>query len=290
MIPISVIIPYYNGSKYITDTLNSVLSQSCPPAEIILINDGSSDEETLFLEQFKDKVTLIHQKNVGVSTTRNTAINLANNEWLAFLDQDDLWAHDKIEKQWAFIQNNPDCQAIHTAVKAMRNGKIFAEYRKKTLYLEDFLLTDPNQSYLSSTLIKKELIIKSGLFNPVLPYSQDRECFIRCSLKATFHYLDECLTTRRQHHNNLSGNYYGVWKENININRFYENQFETPKKYKKSLKTLHSEYFTKAVYHRNFRMVRDILSELQVDGFYRLKFLINMFYFLIKQKIKQPKT
>tara|TARA_R110000737_G_scaffold352315_1_gene397794 strand:+ start:1322 stop:2188 length:867 start_codon:yes stop_codon:yes gene_type:complete len=287
MIPISVIIPYYNGSKYIVETLNSVLTQSCLPAEILLINDGSSDEEALFLEQFKDKVTLIHQKNVGVSTTRNTAINLANNEWIAFLDQDDLWEQDKIEKQWAFIQQNQQCQAIHTAVKVMKNDKIFAEYSKKKLYLDDFLLAHPNPSYLSSTLIKKELIIKSGLFNPILPYSQDRECFIRCSLYATFYYLDEGLTTRRQHSNNLSGNYYGVWQENIKINRFYENQFETPIKYKKALKKLHNQYFLLALYHRNFRMIKSILTELKVDGFSRTRLLIKMFYILIKQKVKQ---
>lgn len=289
MIPISVIIPYYNGSEYIDETLSSVFSQSVCPAEIILINDGSSEDESSFLEQYKDKVTLIHQKNSGVSAARNAAINIASNEWIAFLDQDDLWEFNKLEKQWSVIQNNPKCLAVHTAVNAIKGNQVIAEYRKKQLNLDDFLTAHPNPSYLSSTLINKDVIVKSGLFNPILPFSQDRECFIRCSLNTTFHYIDDFLTTRRQHSNNLSGNYYGVWKENIKTNRFYENQFETPKKYKKSLITLHDEYFIKAVYHRNFQMIKCILSELKVDGFSRTRFLINIFYFLIKQKVKNKK-
>jgi len=274
---VSVIIPYYNGSKFITATLDSVLSQTVAPFEILLINVGSTPKETKFLEGLDQRVTVINQKNTGVSTARNTAISKAKGEWIALLDHDDHWEKNKLEKQLAYIDKNPQCKAIHTAVKTIKKDGTNKLYFKKTLTLIDFLCGHPNPSYLSSTMIKKDAFIAAGLFNSTLDYSQDLECFLRCARFFNFDYIDEALTIRFEHESNLSGNYMGVWQENIAIARFYRNEFQDKSLYHSKIYYLHFEYALKSLQNRNWHGFFKILSNLPCDKINRFQFLISLF-------------
>jgi glycosyltransferase involved in cell wall biosynthesis len=288
---ISVIIPFYNGSKFIANTLASVFRQDLQPLEVIVIDDGSRTEESAVLEGFKDRIRIIHQQNTGVSGARNTGIASARGLWIALLDQDDLWEPDKLSRQWSYIEQHPECKAVHTAVKAIKHDGHVVIYRKKALVFDDFLQAHPNPSYLSSTMISREGLLLAGLFNPTLPYSQDLECFLRCSRHFSFHYLDEVLTTRIHHDANLSGNYLGVWLENTRIVRFYATQFKNDAAYRNRLYGLHVRYALQSISRRNMRGLLQVVKECGRDDFSRLVFVFRIAAQLLKNKLgPKPKA
>lgn len=106
---VSVIIPVYKAEKYIGATVRSVLAQSYKNLELLIVDDGSPDRSIEICQQFKDpKIKIIRQENRGVSAARNTGIRNAQGEYLAFLDADDLWLPEKLEKHVEHLENSPD--------------------------------------------------------------------------------------------------------------------------------------------------------------------------------------
>ena len=115
---VSVIIPYYKKKKYISETINSALNQSYKNLEIIIIYDDESLEDLNFLEQFKKKderISIIkNQKNLGVGESRNIGISKSKGSYLAFLDADDIWKPNKLDKQITFMRSK-DYDVTHTS-------------------------------------------------------------------------------------------------------------------------------------------------------------------------------
>ena len=105
---ISVVIPAYNAEQHIGRAIDSVLAQTRPADEIIVIDDGSTDATAEVIRSFGDRVTLIQQKNAGVSVARNTGIEAATGDWIAFLDADDEWLPEKLKRQAEHLSRNPD--------------------------------------------------------------------------------------------------------------------------------------------------------------------------------------
>jgi glycosyltransferase involved in cell wall biosynthesis len=114
---ISVVIPCFNAAAFLRDTLDSVVSQSHPPSEVLLINDGSTDDSAAIAASYGPRVRVLDQPNQGESTARNRGIDIATSEWIAFIDSDDTWTVDKLEKQVAALSANPDAIAVHTNVR-----------------------------------------------------------------------------------------------------------------------------------------------------------------------------
>src|SRR5690348_12724766 len=107
MPPISVIIPTYNHARFLAAAIDSALSQTLKPTEVIVVDDGSTDETSSVLEAFGDKVRVIRQKNHGVAGARNRGAEMAAGEYLAFLDADDVWLPRKLEMQVSRFQAEP---------------------------------------------------------------------------------------------------------------------------------------------------------------------------------------
>nr|WP_233222667.1 glycosyltransferase family 2 protein [Chroococcidiopsis sp. CCALA 051] len=106
---VSVILPVYNVEQYVTEAVNSVLAQTYPYFELIVIDDGSTDRSMTICQQFTDpRIKFIHQQNRGLAGARNTGIRYAQGEYLAFLDSDDLWLPEKLEKHVAHLDNSPN--------------------------------------------------------------------------------------------------------------------------------------------------------------------------------------
>lgn len=111
---ISVIIPVYNGVPYIEDALSSVFSQTRPPEEVLVVDDGSTDDLLTALEPYMDRIVLAHQENRGCSAARNTGLRLAKNSIVAFLDADDRWYPEKLKAQTDLLAKAPECGVVFT--------------------------------------------------------------------------------------------------------------------------------------------------------------------------------
>ncbi len=276
-ISVSVILPFYNGSRLIDTSIPSVLAQTYRTFELIIVDDGSDPGEAACLQRFNDpRIVLMRQENAGVSAARNTGIRRATGTWLAFIDQDDYWAPQKLELQVNYLADHYKCLALHTAVRRQRPDGSVAEYHKKALTLEDFLWTSPCPAYLSSTMIKRNALYRAGLFDATLRYSQDHECFMRCARLFPFHYLDEPLVTRIEHDRNLSGDKPGCWREAVAIIRQYRNEYADLQAFRQCLYTVHLEYARLAAQNRDRKWFIEILADLKSEKFFRPRFLLNL--------------
>ena len=130
---VSVVIPTYNRVGYLGRAITSVLKQSYPVNEIIVIDNGSTDQTLSFIKKKFNSIRVIIEKKRGVSFARNLGIKNCKYNWIAFLDSDDEWITDKIEKQFALLkESNFKYQFIHTNEIWIKNG-ILKNQKKKTL-------------------------------------------------------------------------------------------------------------------------------------------------------------
>lgn len=134
MIKVSVIIPTYNRSKYIANTINSVLNQSFSDYEIIVINDGSTDDTEEILKPYKDKIIYKKIKNQGVAAARNEGMKLASGKYIAYLDDDDLYQPYKLEIQVAILEKHPEISLTYTEFSAFDESGYFDEWHLKTYH------------------------------------------------------------------------------------------------------------------------------------------------------------
>jgi glycosyltransferase involved in cell wall biosynthesis len=114
---VSVILPAFNGEPYLEEALASAVGQSLPPSEVIVVDDGSTDGSAQIAESFRDPVRCIRQANTGIAGARNRGLSVATGELIAFLDQDDVWPHEKLELQVAALRANPDVGIVSGHVR-----------------------------------------------------------------------------------------------------------------------------------------------------------------------------
>src|SRR3990172_11149387 len=120
---VSVIIPTFNCEEYIEETLSSVLFQTFTDFEVIVVDDGSTDNTIKVIKPYLDKISYIQKDNGGQGSARNLGISLAKGEYLAFLDSDDLWLPDKLSLQVGYMENNPNVSLTFTDAVAFEERK-----------------------------------------------------------------------------------------------------------------------------------------------------------------------
>ena len=106
---VSVIIPAYNCVEFVSHAINSVLKQNYENKEIIVVNDGSTDDTPDVLESFGDQITVVNKENGGAPTARNAGLRIARGKYIAFLDADDLWLDGKLTMQVRYLEEHPHC-------------------------------------------------------------------------------------------------------------------------------------------------------------------------------------
>ena len=134
---ISVIVPTYNYAHFIGDCLDSIFAQTYKDFEVIVIDDGSTDDTARVLEKYKGEIRYIYQENKGLPAARNTGIKAAQGEYLAFLDSDDLWLPEKLGEQVLFLRNEADMGIIFSDASAFNEKGViqnptFMDYRIPT--------------------------------------------------------------------------------------------------------------------------------------------------------------
>jgi glycosyltransferase involved in cell wall biosynthesis len=208
---VSVIIPNYNYSQYIGEAVESVLSQTYVNVEIIVVDDGSKDNSLEVLEIFGDKIKVIAQKNAGVSVARNNGVANSNGEFIAFLDADDVWLPEKIEKQIALFLNDKTLGLVHVAVQDIdANGKnlethfdgLSGEVSHELLLFRRAVILGGG----SGIMIPRKIFDEVGGFDLRLSTSADWDIFYQISSRYKVGFINEILLKYRLHGSNMHGN------------------------------------------------------------------------------------
>jgi len=219
---VSIILPVYNGEKFIERAIRSVLAQTYKYWELIVIDDGSIDKTSEIVKRYlNEKVKYLYQKNSGVSIARNKGIKISNGDYIAFLDCDDVWKPEKLQVQLSKFMENYNVGLIYTDVFIVtERGKILGKFSQfnypysnkvtKKLFLQNFICT-------SSVIINKEILKKTGLFDPDIKIGEDYDLFFRLSLYTNFYYVDNPLLYYQISEKGLSRNKIKMWEENIKI-------------------------------------------------------------------------
>lgn len=198
---ISVIIPFYNAHKYIFAAVESILSQSVPVNEIIIIDDASECGLTS-VKFAQDKIKIIRfSENKGVAAARNEGIRQAKGNILAFLDADDLWCAQKLSNQLEILHEDPRIEAVYGYVKQFASPELPLEAVRK--YCID---TEARTGYLAgSLLVKKEAFLRAGFFNEDFRTGEFIEWRARAIRKGiTEAVIEDVVLLRRIHGENLT--------------------------------------------------------------------------------------
>ena len=192
---ISVVIPTYNRKDLLKRSINSVINQTIKPFEIIVVDDGSLDGTEKMIRRNYDLVKFIKQENKGVSAARNSGIKVSNGEWICFLDSDDEWKKDKLEKQINAANDNPGYHLFHSNEIWVKNGIRINQKKKHKKYGGNIFnkCLDMCKISPSSVLIDKTIFNKVGIFNENLLVCEDYELWLRICDRYKVFFIDEPL-------------------------------------------------------------------------------------------------
>ncbi|WP_435950468.1 glycosyltransferase family 2 protein [Psychrobacter sp. DM8] len=181
----SIVIPLYNKGLSITDTINSVLNQTYQDFEVLIINDGSTDSSVDAVSRINDtRIRLINQSNQGVSAARNRGITEANNDWIAFLDGDDLWKKNHLEEIVRMMETFPNERVYVTSFEYSDNRKMFIHPRSKPIFKVKNYFNEALKEELICTIIvaiHKSCFEEVGCFSTALNRGEDTDLWIRLS-------------------------------------------------------------------------------------------------------------
>ena len=196
---VSVIIPVYNGEKYLAEAIESVLAQTYQPVEIIVVDDGSMDKSAQIAQSYP--VKFIYQPNQGCGMAKHMGILNSRGEFLAFLDQDDLWIPEKLKAQIEYLQENPE---IGYVICNMQNF-LDSDYEHQSWPKQAFL-DRPIAAYIPSALVvRRSVLEKIGDFDPSYQVGSDTDWFFRASdAGISMANLNQTLLRRRIHPDNGS--------------------------------------------------------------------------------------
>ena len=210
---ISVIIPTLNRVNLLKRALRSVLNQTLPPDEIIVIDNGSTDDtKNMIKDNFQNiKYYYLHDK--GVSKARNLGIKNSNSEWLSFLDSDDEWHRKKLEKQINFIKYNSKCKFVHSNEVWLRNGIHLNQLKKHKKKGGNIFKNCLKMCCISpsSVILKKNIFYDYGFFDESFQVCEDYEMWLRISAKEEICFLeDKLLIKHGGHKDQLSKKFWGM--------------------------------------------------------------------------------
>ena len=250
MAKVSVIIPTYQRAHFVGEAIRNAQGQTYQALEIIVVNDGSTDETAAVLAEFGEQIMVIHHKeNRGVSAALNSGIRAATGKYIAFLDDDDIWLPYKLEKQVAYMEQHPDVELL--------GGNLFVFSQKRGLFphtvfkdsVPVLISCSPfkkNMMYKCVAMIRRTCFDKVGLFDEEMFACEDYEMSSRVSEKYKVAFLKEPLVCYRRHDGGeqITGSYIGML---VNLLKMKEKAFLRNPTYQdlpeKELQTHFYEYY-----------------------------------------------
>lgn len=235
---VSVLIPTYNRAEFLPETIESILTQTLLPEEIIVVDDGSSDNTREVVARFGAKVKYYRINNSGVCKARNVAVSYASAPYIAFCDSDDLWRQDKLEKQMRFHVRYPEIQHSFTNFSIVMDGKWLSETKfdsaSQTFFAhcervsdsgvicdaplyEELLKFQP--IFPSTTLMSRDFFYKVGGYKDLLGriLSEDLEFALRCVQHAPIGIITDPVVGIRKHSSNFSRDNYATSRGEVEI-------------------------------------------------------------------------
>ncbi|HIK58844.1 MAG: glycosyltransferase family 2 protein [Verrucomicrobiales bacterium] len=226
---ISIIIPTYNSARYVTEAIESVLNQTYKNFEIIVIDDGSTDNTKEVLHPYLSagQIQYIYQKNKGPGAARNTGIKVTKGAYIAFLDSDDSWTKDSLEKRFELIRSSDNIdlvfsdyfyqQADGQEILSLKSKGFltqfsrFSDQEKKGIIFKDYSLEDiielPFHMWTGTVLVKKTTITGVGSFRNDINVGEDTDMWLRLVKKSRIGFVDKpCAYYRRFRGRLTSGN------------------------------------------------------------------------------------
>ena len=227
-LPISVVIPVYNGADFLAEALDSIRGQTRCPAEVIVVDDGSTDDSAAIANAWGARV--IRRPHQGPSASRNAAIREATQPWIAFLDGDDLWKPTKLARQWVAIERCSDVGLVFTDCSLFSSEGTLVESflgRRKNYagierraYAPDTMLCAPeslrwhfirgNFIQPSTAIVRRDLLLQVGLFDTALTKMEDRELWLRLLPVCRVAVVERPLMRSRVHDHNASSDLLGM--------------------------------------------------------------------------------
>jgi glycosyltransferase involved in cell wall biosynthesis len=213
MASVSVIIPVYNGEQYIRETLESVFAQTYQDYEIVCVDDGSEDASLAILNEYRDRIKVVQHANTGQAGARNAGARTGIGKYIAFLDHDDRWYPQKLERQVAVLEATPEAVMVHCDMDwidgtghVTQRSVVSASRRSvhKGVTMPQLVGWDPC-IYPSSMLIRRVAFDRIGGFDSELRYGDDIDLMLRLRQEGLFIFLEEAGTQYRKHSTNFSG-------------------------------------------------------------------------------------
>lgn len=207
---VSIIIPTYNRAHFINEAIDSALAQNYQNVEIIVVDDGSTDETRVVLEGYGDKIHYLYQENQGVPAALNSGIERSSGQYLAFLDDDDIWFPEMLEVQVAYLEAHPEIGMVHADILILDETSDDPRLKKRRLsrsipsgYILPELIVK-NVIARPTVVVRRSCLDKVGLFDMELLSSEDYHLWLRVAKYFPITYIDRPLAFYRLHTTNLT--------------------------------------------------------------------------------------
>jgi glycosyltransferase involved in cell wall biosynthesis len=204
---VSIVIPTYNYGHYVCEAVESALAQTHPAVEVIVVDDGSTDDTRQRLAAYGDRIRYIHQANQKLSAARNTGMNAARGEYIALLDSDDGFHPRKVELQLQYLLAHPDVGLVGTStfIDPSRRWPAAPDSPPARQFSIDEIVTK-TRFCPSSAMLRRECLASVGPFDPLLPATEDRDYWIRAAARTKIGVILAELTFYRIHPTSMSRN------------------------------------------------------------------------------------
>ena len=199
---VSVIIPTFNRATMVGQAVESVLAQTFSDFELIVVDDGSTDETEKVLSGYLDQILYLQQPNRGVSAARNRGIRRARGQLIAFLDSDDLWLPEKLFRQTRFFHHRPEALICQTEEIWIRNGRRVNPKKRHQKLSGDIFVPSLELCLVSpsAVMLRRLLFDEIGFFDEALPACEDYDLWLRISSRHPVHLIDTPLIIKQGGH------------------------------------------------------------------------------------------
>jgi len=284
---VSVVIPLFNAERFIRETLDSVFCQTYRDFEVIVVDDGSTDRSPTMVQTYGRDIRYVRQENLDVAAARNTGIRVSQGEFIAFLDQDDVWAPQKLERQVSVFEEMPDSHVVFCDMVRWYGGENTRHEKWRHRYNRRAVRGDMAKALLlrcsfqpSTVMVARACFEKGGYFDESLRVSSDWDMWLRLAcLNYRFRYIEEVLCFYRDHGGNTFRSSEKMEKDRFRVlKKATERMPLSSSLKKKAYAKAHSEsglqFYHEGSYGRAYRHFREAFAldpiSLTFKGYKRL--------------------